>query len=570
MFAASAWLSVMLLVAGPGAGHGRGGRGPEAAQERPTSPPATGLTLTFPASQGRLETGLYFRRGEPISVAAQGSWSMWGGHFGLSNAYGHRFRAGQYGWGCLMARIGSGDVLAVGTRNTWTASCFGTLVLYPNTGPYGVQDGQGELTLQITGGRPVEQVIDELVADDGLKLTLPAEVTEVPTGVYLPAGELVKIDAFGEWRMYPDGPLLTADGDGSRQLPNGQPWGRLMVRTGGQDFAVGEAQYVGQTTELRPKVGGILWLGPNIGDYTGQERSGKLTVVIRGGQPASRELTGRADRTAADYERTLAFLRIHQYRRAMELPDPVCSPELMRAAQQQASLLAAGQASSGTPLERARAAGFKGTDVRECVHGYVAGIKAIDGLWNTVYQRAALVGPERRAVGIGVAKGVRAVCVVMVGAAPGLPEVAGKVPELAAYPPHRGIDLPGSWSGQEKPSPLPSGAAAPLGAPVSVTLTHGKLLKVRRFELKNGRGETIPRELLLLGADPAKLLAESVFLLPQEPLTPQTTYACLAQVETSDGPVRLEWRFTTGRPGALPLAIPDPKSPAGPEVDLGR
>ncbi|NUQ01279.1 MAG: hypothetical protein HUU35_15640, partial [Armatimonadetes bacterium] len=259
--------------------------------------------FTFAAAQERLDTGLYVQRGERLEIEARGSWTMWAGHYGRSNADGHRYRAGVYGWGRLMARVGSGEEISIGTHKAWTSPNEGLLVLYPNLGELGLRGGEGQLEIDVTGGTRVEQVIASL-SKAGECVTVPADGTM--TDLYVEEGQLVTIHAFGEWRMFEHGPLLTPDGDLTRRLPDGTPWGRLVARVGAPTFSVGETYPTGARRELRPARSGMLELSPAVGPYAGHARSGNLTVVVRGARRASPEDRAAAQRAAADYERSLA------------------------------------------------------------------------------------------------------------------------------------------------------------------------------------------------------------------------------------------------------------------------
>ncbi len=536
--------------------------------------PSPTRELTFEAAAGRLVTGVFVERGDLLDIRADGAWTMWGGHFGMSNAEGHRFRAGLFGWGRLMARVGAGQEISVGVHSRWTSADRGELVLYPNLGEYGVRDGRGALKVSVTGGRPVAQVVASL-ARSGVRIEVPAAATEIGTGVFVQDGDQLSVDAFGEWRMYDDGPWLSPAGDLRRLISEGIPWGRLVARFGGPTFAVGETFTVGPQREIRPRRGGLLYLGPAVGEYAGHARGGTLTVVVRGGAAATAEQAVAAQHRAEDYERTRAFLRLHEFRLAMGLPPAECDPVLMRAAQAHAVYLArhgldghaetAGQDgfTGVTPAERTN--GFSGR-VAELVHGYTDGVTAVDGLLTAVYHRLPLMDPAATRYGVGVARSARPICVVVAGAPPGEARAAGPV----VCPRDRQVYVPPSWSGLEDPSPLPAGAVGPVGFPIALVSPGTPITAVEEAVVLDSRDQPVECWLLRPGSDPAKLLTDAVVLIPRRPLDPQRQYTVNLRARTAEGQITRTWRFSTGYGGRLLPGDPQLDNPANPVIDLGR
>lgn len=527
------------------------------ADERPltllTEPGGPGVTFTFPATDGRLDTGLWFGRGQAVSFEVTGEWTMWEGHFGTSNALGHRYRVGLYGWGALMGRVGGGAEFAVGMGRTVTTDAAGQLYLYPNTGNAGMPGGAGELQITVRGGRPQAEVIADL-ARQGTRLTVPADKGLVSDLFVEPDQEIV-VDAFGEWTMYEGAAPTGPDGDSRRLLADHTPWGRLMMRVGGPDFAAGETYRLASQTTVRVRRGGLLSFAPATGEFAGHPRSGELTVVVRGARQATPELRARAAELAADHERQMAVLRLAQYRRALVLPPAAASPELMRAAQAQAEVLAIGR---GTPqTARGRVVGFAGQPLAELAHGYTDGVRAIDGLWQTVRGRRALADTRATAVGVGVAAGV---CLVLTGELP----YKGHLPQAAVWPADGANGLPGEWSGQEEPPVVPVDLPRPFGSLVSLTIPRG-LEDVLAARLTTRDGQPVP----LYIAEP-EAGGDTLVLVPLLSLRMHETYD--AEVEfVSEGEANsVKWRFTIGRPEALPLALPRLDDPANPPIDLGR
>lgn len=554
------WLLGVLLLAGP-----------------PTGEP---VVLTFPAATGRLDTGLYVTRGESLSFEATGEWTMWDGHFGRSNALGHRYRVGLYGWGQLMARIGSGAEVAIGTRKTFTAADSGALYLYPNLGTAGMPAPAGELQVGIRGGRPVGTVIDALAAQ-GIKLTLPADGAFVP--VWVDPDHDVRFDVFGEWTMYEGGRPLTANGDAALRLPDGAPLGQLQVRCAGPTFGYGDWQPVGSQRTWHPRRAGLLELRPAVGPYAGHTRGGSLTVIVRGGHGATEAEAAVAARGAQDYERGMAYLRLCQYRRQLLLPRPACSPALMKAAQAHAEYLAArdtrghaedpptlGYTGAG-PLERALAMGFPlragdplaGAILGEGLHGYTDGLRAIDGLWATVGQRAVMADPAATEVGVGVASGRQPVCVLLLGTRPGaLP----KHSVAAAWPSDGQSGVAPSWSGREEPAVLPDDVPRPVGPLLSLTL-EGKVEQVSPAELSDERDHKLP----VLQPSPVTVkLGTTVYVVPRAPLRSQQTYHLSLAAVVDGQPRTFAWRFITGSGALPPLAAPRLDDPANPPLSLDR
>ncbi|MBI2302829.1 MAG: hypothetical protein HYU66_28315 [Armatimonadetes bacterium] len=543
--------------------------------------PARTATFTFPATAGRLNSQLYVLSGEQIKVTASGEWTMWKGHLGLSSALGHGFRVGRFGWGHLMARVGSGTEIAVGAQHVWTSACAGALVFYPHVGRYGVRDGDGTLTLTVEGGRPEEEAIAELGAH-AFRVKVPADGEETITDIFVGDREEVRVDAFGEWRMFDGGPLLNADGDLERFLSTGLPWGRLLARFGGPTFATGKDYVVGARSLLRPEQGGLLALRPAVGQYAGHARSGVLDVVVRGGRRATPELAAQCLQRVTDDQRSLAFLRIHEYRHALNLQDGYCSPELMRAAQAHAEYLAqngvrghdeeAGKPgfTGATAAERAAAARFDGELVAEAVHGLTDGAAAVDSLWGTVYHRVGLLDPQGRAFGVGVARGQTTAFVLLAGAAQRAPKDDTKVPDVVTFPLDKQTRVPTGWDGREEPAVLPDNVVGPVGYPISVTLTRADLQQVTEAVLRDARGQEVPAFVVAPEADPHKLLRASAFLVPNLPLRALMRYSCQFELVTSAGPQTVMFSFTTGAADTLWNPYPHLGEPASPPIDLGR
>ncbi|MCC7495460.1 MAG: CAP domain-containing protein [Fimbriimonadaceae bacterium] len=560
-----AWLAATVLAFGP-----RSGPAPE-----------TVHPFEFAAAQGRLDTGLWVERGESIEVKASGAWTMWAGHYGKSDANGHRFRVGVHSWGRLMGQLGSGQPVAIGTQRQWLASESGQLVLFPHTGAYGLRGGDGALKIEVIGGRPVSEVLSKLAAE-GTQVTLPAGSNGLITDLYASPDEVIQIDAFGWWTMFDGGPLWTADGDINRLVGNSIPWGRLVARFGGPTFSLSEDYAIGQSRAIRSGLGGILALFPQTAEFAGHVRSGELQVVVRGGRPATAADRLRSLQQTTDRERSIAFLRLHKLRHSLSLPAAWCSPELMRAAQAHAEYLAArgqeshaeqpGEAgfSAATPAERAKAAGFDGSAVTELIHGYTEGQRAIDGLWATVYHRMPLLDPAATAIGIGIAGGKAPVCVVLSGVpATQRPDIT-KVPELATYPQDQQVQIPTTWNGLEEPSALAADAARPVGYPISATLTTTNIQKVLVARLADLDGVEVPCHLLAPGSDPQQMLRASAFLVPREPLKRQETYQVMVRLAGEQGVFTKQWRFTTGY-GSTPLAgDAQLGNPSNPAIVLGR
>ncbi len=552
------WFIALLVTAGPSAAH-----------------------FEFPAAAGRLNTGLYVRRGEIVDVTVSGAWTMWSGKYGLSNANGHRQFDGIYCWGRLMGQVGAGVPVSVGTGRKWLAADSGLLVFYPHSDRFGLPAPGGTLKITVSGGRPVTEVIGALSAKATV-FDVPATGDGLQTGIYVEDGEAVTVDAFGEWRMFDGGPWLTPDGDGRRVVEDGLRWGALVARFGGPTFAAGRTYHVGAGNDVRPLRGGLLWLAPATGEYGGHARSGALKVVVRGGSPATPAQMEAARRRVGDEQRALAFLRIHQLRTAMSLPSAFTAPDLMRAAQAHADYLAAratgdheqeaGQPgfTGRTPAERAAAAGYQGTVAGELIHGYADGITAVDGLWGTVYHRVPLVDPAATAYGVGVACDKRPVCVILAGVPQEQPKDLTKVPECTTFPADGQVNAPTTWSGQEDPSPWSGAVPGPVGYPISLTLTRADITKVTEAVLLDQTGQIVDAQVLAPDRDPRGLLRASLFLVARQALRPNRSYRCRVSLLADQTPVSLQWEFTTSTNRSPLLALPRLGLVSNPPLELAR
>jgi uncharacterized protein YkwD len=557
------------------AGGGGGLLGPAAEAQPPTA------VLVFPAAAGRLDTGVFVARGETVKINADGEWTMWAGHYGLSNALGHRYRQGVYFWGQLMARVGGGGEIAIGTGRSFAASDSGELILYPNTGDLGIPAGDGQLTITIWGGRPVSAVVAELSAA-GQAVTVPAAGEGVITDLWVEAGQPLRVDAFGQWRMFDGGPLLGPEGDPRRNLADGTAWGRLTARVGGPSFADSEPVSVGAQSVWRPTTSGLLALQAAVGEYAGHPREGSLTVIVRGAQPATEAQKAAAERAAQDRQRLLACLRLRQYRRHLRLGELAASPALMKAAQAHAEYLAAAgrlghdeqptvQGYTGVgAFDRAVDMGFRGRLLNEGIHGYTDGLMAIDGLWNTIHQRLALTDPTANVVGVGVAKGAVAAFVVLTGSvqAPATkPTVRAKQADAATWPADGEVGATTRWSGLEEPSALPAGATGPFGPPLSLTILSGEIERLEQAVLLDGHDRPLPTYALGPELDPGH---HTVCLVPQAPLATDESFTCRFKVIVGGVARTADWRFSTGSGTLSPFVAPRLGDPANPTFSLDR
>ncbi|SIO61551.1 CAP domain-containing protein [Paraburkholderia phenazinium] len=231
-----------------------------------------------------------------------------------------------------------------------------------------------------------------------------------------------------------------------------------------------------------------------------------------------------------------------------------------------------------TPLARADKAGapateFVGEEVTASplTNATAAGNDCVTGLLNSVYHLSGLVATETT-LGIGftpITSNISSMCVLDVGVtnASGTPQ-ANDIPITAgqqmaatavAHVPLANESGVALAMAAESPNPVPN-ITSP-GRPLMVRVRAdqaGAELTVSSFTLTSNSGAAVAGEILIpTGAQAGSTSAAvvdangllppgTVFLVPQAPLAPSTTYTATFAGERDGSPVNVTWSFSTG------------------------
>lgn len=285
-------------------------------------------------------------------------------------------------------------------------------------------------------------------------------------------------------------------------------------------------------------------------------------------------------------EARLALELINRYRAAAGLPPVTYDPALGAAAQAHAEYLAANPdqwepsahgetpGSPGftglRPVDRAAANGYRG-GVGEIIHFAGPAEAAVDGWLQTLYHRLPLLSPNTVALGYGVAASAdgRYVNVLDYGvvplsggrdggtapSSPG-PSSATAAPGSVAWPHPGQTGVPTHWDGREVPDPflLHPGVTGPVGYPITLTFPG----PVRSLRLTEASLHGPDGAVSVLRFDPVSddRLADTVALIPAEPLRPRSRYTVRMQglVDRGGGPQPFtrSWSFSTGTDSHAP------------------
>lgn len=193
---------------------------------------------------------------------------------------------------------------------------------------------------------------------------------------------------------------------------------------------------------------------------------------------------------------------------------------------------------SGTwPGDRATNAGYAWAAGWEVMSYVDDPERAVDGLMATVFHRVNILTATHAHLGYGHGQTMsEAVDVLDFGRGMSEP---GSITGVALFPGPNQRDVPLYGAG-ETPSPLPPGAAYPIGYPITLQPIAGTPLAVSAAELRDKGGALVP-----LYPSPADCAASCYALLPITGLHAGTTYTAHV-VGTVDGAVfDVSWSFTT-------------------------
>ena len=197
------------------------------------------------------------------------------------------------------------------------------------------------------------------------------------------------------------------------------------------------------------------------------------------------------------------------------------------------------------PKDRVAAMGWSTSFVSEVAASYSGGINALEQLWDAPYHRLGMMHPNTVSTGWGHSD--------LSGRSTTVGDfVYDFAPRLVPFvrsPASGQSGIPTSWSGNESPSPLPSGVSGPVGYPIMVVYSAAQGVQMRAAEIVTPSGARLP---IYYGTQ----LWESdyQFVIPQQPLPSGTTLHVRFDITVGGQYVTNEWDFTTG--GAAGTVVP--------------
>jgi uncharacterized protein YkwD len=265
--------------------------------------------------------------------------------------------------------------------------------------------------------------------------------------------------------------------------------------------------------------------------------------------------------TTADASATDMLLLTNQLRYAIGSPTVPSDARLVRAAQNHADYNSANgilghYESAGQPYytgyaprDRLVAQGWTTSFVSEVATGG-SELGGVRQLWDAPYHRLGMMHPNATTIGWGHSE--------LNGRQSNVGDIVynfGFRPvDFVRSPAHLQTNIPTSWSGQESPSPVPTGSSGPYGYPIMVVYSAGQSVQFRAAELVAPGGAHLPFYLA-----PQQFEYDYQVIIPQQPLATNTTYHVRFDITVAGTWLTNEWDFSTGSTisgGGPTLSVP--------------
>jgi hypothetical protein len=252
---------------------------------------------------------------------------------------------------------------------------------------------------------------------------------------------------------------------------------------------------------------------------------------------------------AADFVPSADMLLLNnQLRFAIGAPTVPADSRLTQAAQNHANYSSANGTgghfeTAGLPYytgysarDRLIATGWTTSFVSEVATGG-AGLAGVRQLWDAPYHRLGMMHPNAINIGWGHSSlNGRETTVGDIVYNFGFRPV-----DFVRSPAHMQTNIPTSWSGRESPSPLPAGVSGPVGYPIMVVYSAGQNVQMRGAEVVAPNGTRLP-----IYYAPQQFEYDYQVIVPQRPLTANTTYHVRFDITVAGQFVTNEWDFSTG------------------------
>lgn len=196
------------------------------------------------------------------------------------------------------------------------------------------------------------------------------------------------------------------------------------------------------------------------------------------------------------------------------------------------------------PRDRVLAAGLSTSFVSEVATSFGGALNGVRQLWDAPYHRLGMMHPNAVTTGwghsdIGMASTVADIVY----------DFSIRPVDFVRSPANGQTGIPTSWSGNESPSPLPSGVSGPVGYPIMVVYSAAQAVDMRAAEIVAPDGSRVP-----IYYAPQQFERDYQVIIPQRPLAAGTTYHVRFDINVNARMVTNEWDFTTA--GATTTAAP--------------
>jgi hypothetical protein len=256
------------------------------------------------------------------------------------------------------------------------------------------------------------------------------------------------------------------------------------------------------------------------------------------------------------------LLLTNQFRSAIGSPTVPSDPRLQQAAQNHANYNSANgilghYETAGrpyytgySPRDRLIAQSWTTSFVSEVATGG-SELGGVRQLWDAPYHRLGMMHPNATTIGWGHSE--------LNGRQNNVGDIVynfGIRPvEFVRSPAHMQTNIPTSWSGQESPSPVPAGSSGPYGYPIVVVYSAGQSVQFRAAEIVAPNGTRLP-----FYVAPQQFEYDYQVIIPQRPLSTNTTYHVRFDITVAGRWLTNEWDFSTGSTvsgGGPTSSVPD-------------
>ncbi|HKY50768.1 MAG TPA: CAP domain-containing protein [Candidatus Limnocylindria bacterium] len=266
--------------------------------------------------------------------------------------------------------------------------------------------------------------------------------------------------------------------------------------------------------------------------------------------PTATPTTTPSPTSSANANDAVEMLRVHnELRGAVGAPAVREDRRVTTAAQRHAEYLAQNNAlghdeTVGAPgftgasvRDRLDAQGYTDANASEVATSFGSGTDGVRSLWVLPYHRLGLMHPHAVVAGWGHA--VNAGRTVTVGVI--VYDFAAQAPDRVRTP-AADQRVAGTYSGEEVPEVLPSGAARPVGYPIMVVYSGARPVDLRNARITDANGRDLAYHVV-----PQLYERDYVAIIPATPLAPGTRFRVRLDLSVAGGDVTEEWEFESER-----------------------